>query len=236
MEEADSAGLTKDLLTLSCLLTLDPVGVVFETRLTGDTGIDFLVSGTLLRVEEALLTTEGKELLLGSGTGCRTGSEPDTLLVFLPATEPALLCRFSGNPPVLFRLAAAGTAFAVFNDALKVGFITLEVELKPEPEPGPRPGPVFKSNLFLTEPVAAAGFTVFATFFTASDEVAVVEVVVVFFVGIWGFCTGSSSGCANGSSIVKWKSNNKAENLEDVEKLREPRRPYLEVQITVGSE
>lgn len=163
-EVADDAGLTKGFLTISRLPTSDAVDV-FRLRPTGDTGTDFLVSETLALVE-VLVTGEGTELLLASGRDRLTVSEPE-VAVFFPATEPALLCRLSGKPPVLFRLAA-GTPFELFNDALTVGFITDEVESKP----------ALDSNLFLTGTVAAEtfkadatlGFTAFETFFPLSDE------------------------------------------------------------------
>lgn len=134
-EEADDAGFIEDFLAVSCLATSDPVDV-FRLRPTGDTGTDFLVSDTLARVE-ALVIGEGNELLT-SGRDRLTGVEPKGV-VFFPATEPILLCRFSGKPPVLFRLAA-GTTFELFSDALTVGFITFEAESRP----------ALESNLFLT--------------------------------------------------------------------------------------
>jgi len=192
-EETDDAGLTEDFLTLSCLVMSDPVDV-FKLLPTGETGTDFLLaSETLVRVE-ALATTGGNELLLCSGRDRLTGSEPEGLAVFFPATEPALICLLSGNPPVLFRLAT-GTAFKLFNDALTVGFITVELDS----------WPVLESNLFLAETVAAEtfedagtlGFADFATLFVLSDEPAG-----VCFSAIWGFSTGSSPGGPRGSSIL----------------------------------
>lgn len=124
-EETNDDGLAEDFLTVSCLVSSDLVDV-FKLRATGDTGTDFLASETLVLVE-ALALTEGNELLLSSGRDRLAGSEPEELSVFFLATETALLCLFSGNPPVLFRLAA-GTVLELFNDALTVGFITVELE------------------------------------------------------------------------------------------------------------
>lgn len=191
-EEVDNAGLTEGLLAVSCFVTSDPVDVL-KLRSTGNTVVDFLVSGALT-LFEGLVTTEGNELLLSSGRDRLASS-----VVFFPATVVALFCRlvaettdgFSGTSPVLFRLIT-GTEFTVRDAPATVDFFTFELESKA----------LLGSTLFLIEPLAtdtfdvtaAPGFTVFITFFSPANELDE-----ACFSGTRGF---SASSSPTGSSIL----------------------------------
>lgn len=122
-EETDNAGLTEDFLTVSDLLTPDPIDVL--KLLSIET--DFLTSETLL--VRIVGFAEGKELLLSCGRDCFTGSA--TEFVFPP--EPVVVfwsfvaetdC-FSGAPPVLF-LLVIGTELVLREDVVVV--VTFEIE------------------------------------------------------------------------------------------------------------
>jgi hypothetical protein len=175
-EETDNAGLRDGFLTGSCLGTSGRVDLLkLRLTVTGDTGVDFLVS-EMLGLDKDFVVAEGNELL-SSGRDFLTGSETGGLETLFPPTTllPTLFCLFvldtddfSDNPPVLF-LLITGTGFEVREEALRVDFIKLEIESEP-----------FWSSIFLrVEPVddaaifaadAIVGFIVLGTFFTLSDE------------------------------------------------------------------
>lgn len=191
-EATDNAGLVEAFLRVSVLAS-DPVDLL-KLRPTGDIGTDFLVWETLARVLVGLVTTEGNELLLISGSDRLTGSG-STVLGFFPTAESAVIVclvveagDFSGNPPVLF-LLVTGTEFVVFKEALTVGLVRFEL----------RADPLLGSVFFLilelgateTFNVAATpGFPTLVIFFALSTE-------------LTGDCfsTGSSSVCTIGFSI-----------------------------------
>lgn len=204
-EETDNDGLTEALLTVSCLVTSEPVDVL-KLRSPGNTVVDFLVSEALT-LFEGLATAEDNELLLSSGSDRLAGSE-----VFLPAVVVVVLVvalfsrlvaetadGFSGStPPVLFRLTTE-IEFEIRDAPATVDFFPLELEL--EPTKG-----LLGSTLFLTEPVdadtfditAVPGFTVFIAFFPPSTELAD-----ACFSGTRGVSTGSSPcSTTTGSSIL----------------------------------
>lgn len=81
-DETDNAGLAEGFLTVSCLLTRDPDGL-FRLRSNGDPGDNFTACETLVD----FVTTEGKELLLSSGSDRLIGSAD-----LLPTIGVALLC------------------------------------------------------------------------------------------------------------------------------------------------
>lgn len=189
----DNTGLVEAFLRLS-ILASDPVDLL-KLRPTGDTGTDFLVSETLARVLVGLVTNEGNELLLMSGSDRLTGCD-SKVEVFFPTAEPAVVVclvveadDFSGNPPVLF-LLVKGTEFVVFKEALTVGLVRFELRADPVL------GSVFLLILELVatetfDMAATLGFPTLVTFFALSTE-------------LTGDCfsTGSSSVCTIGSSIL----------------------------------
>lgn len=148
-----------------------------------------------------LVTTEGNELLLSSGSDRLTGSG-GVGVVFFPAVEPTLgvwfvveADDFSGSPPVLFRLVT-GTEFEAFKEALKVGLVRFELGTDP-----------FLGSIFLLilETVATEtldvgptlGFPTLVALFAPSIELAG-----DCFSTFRGFSTVPLSDCTNGSSIL----------------------------------
>lgn len=200
-EEADNAGFTVGFLTVFCILVSDAVDVL-KLRPTLETGTDFLVSERFARVV-GFVATEGSELLLISGRDRPTDSVAKVVLDFLPAIAQKLFCclaleadDFSGKPPVLFLLVTA-TEFDVRN----------EEDIVDLAKPAVNSDPFLVSLLFL---VKLAGIDTF----DSAVSIDFPNLLSVFTLpgglpGRWfskfkGFTTGSSSGCASGSSIFSY--------------------------------
>lgn len=193
-DEIDGVDLIEDFLAPSLLVSFPGVSDGFEDfkLLSADEiGIDFLVSGMLVR-GECLETTEDNELLLSSGRDRLVGSDAGVLVA---ATVLTLFCffeedagDFSGNPPVLF-LLVTGIELDTRVDPLAVDLATLELESKA----------VLDSMLLLTELAfgasAAEGFTAFILLFALPDEMTAGT-----FCELGCFTTISSLGMGTGSS------------------------------------
>lgn len=161
-DESEGDDFTEDFLTESCLVASE-LGNVLGVRAMGEMGTDFLVSEMLGR-EEVLVTVEGSELLRTSGRDRLNGSEAEGV-VFSPATELTLLCRFvvesgcfSGKPPVLF-LLIGGAEFKLLEVLLTVDLAMFDLTAFDLES-----GPLFGSIIFLVAPVGPDSFDVAVTF------------------------------------------------------------------------
>lgn len=205
-EEADDDGFTVDFLRVFCILVPDAVDVL-KLRPTGDTGTDFLVSERFAR-GVSFVADEDSELPLSSGRDRLTDSVANRVEGFLPAIELVLFCclaveadDFSDKPPVLFLLVTA-TELDDLNEEDTVDLAKPELNSDP----------FLVSLLFLVELAGAETFG-----FAASLDFPGLATLVTLSAGLsakwWskfrGFITGSSPGCASGSSILSYNTSSK---------------------------